>query len=277
MTDTKTPASATDDTIRDYWDRRARDEGGCRTATTNDVFLRELEIRTCVRTLRALGVSEGDTFLDVGCGDGYSTLAVLAALPGIRAIGVDYSPAMIQLAALAAEGREELKGRAEFRVGDALALQASLGAVTYPFVVTMRCLINLNSAAAQGAALREVAARLSPGGHYLAFENFLEGQEEMNRARTAMGLEPIPVRWHNRYFSEDEFRRLAEPLFDSIRFDEFASSYYFATRVIYSAMCRMRNERPDYHHDIHRLAVDLPPVGGFSPVRQVTLRKRQAP
>ena len=32
----------------------------------------------------------------------------------------------------------------------------------------------------------------------------------------------------------------AAPFFDEIIFKDFSSSYYFATRVIYSAMCQMR-------------------------------------
>jgi hypothetical protein len=53
------------------------------------------------------------------------------------------------------------------------------------------------------------------------------------------------VRWHNLYFDRSEFEEMVEPFFADVEFKDFAISYYFATRVIYSAMCRMRGETPD--------------------------------
>ena len=71
------------------------------------------------------------------------------------------------------------------------------------------------------------------------------------------------MRWHNLYFREAEFAAPAAPFFDEITFKDFSSSYYFATRVIYSGMCKMRGEEPDYEHEIHQLAVTLPWTGQF--------------
>jgi hypothetical protein len=44
--------------------------------------------------------------------------------------------------------------------------------------------------------------------------------------------------------------------------------------VIYAAMCQMRGETPDYHHEIHQLAVKLPWIGQFSPVRMAVMRRK---
>jgi hypothetical protein len=98
----------------------------------------------------------------------------------------------------------------------------------------------------------------------------------MNRARQAVGLPEIPVRWHNLYFEERAFRGMAEPFFDDITFRDFSSSYYFATRVIYSALCTMRGEKIDYNHEIHQLAPRLPWTGQFSPIRLAILRRKSA-
>ena len=105
-------------------------------------------------------------------------------------------------------------------------------------------------------------------------EDFIETQNNLNQARATMDLPEIPVRWHNIYFQEADFRRAAAPFFESVVFQDFCSSYYFATRVIYSAMCKMRGEKPDYNHEIHRLAGRLPWVGQFSPLRLAVLRRR---
>ena len=36
----------------------------------------------------------------------------------------------------------------------------------------------------------------------------------------------------------------------------------------------MKKIKPDYHHEIHQLAVDLPAIGNVSPIKLITMRKR---
>ncbi len=261
--------------VKNYWEDRARESGGDRTATTNDVYLRELEVSTLTSQLQDLGLSYGATVLDVGCGDGYTTMRIAQNLPTLRFRGVDYSQNMIANAVAGLESKEaSLRERISFRVADVLQLDKELGDSRYDAAITDRCLINLGSYEEQAKAIAQIAAHLKPGACYLAIENFLEGQDNMNRARAGVDLPPIPVRWHNLYFREAEFRRAAEPFFSDVVMHEFSSSYYFATRVIYSAMCKMRGEEPDYEHEIHRLAVHLPWSGQFSPIRLAVLRRR---
>jgi len=262
--------------IRAYWDQRARDSQGQPTATTNDVYMRELEHKTLVATLEEVAGPEA-AVLDLGCGDGLTTLRVAGDLPGRRFLGVDYAEGMVDNAR-ANLGRADagVRERVRFALGDATRLGEAVGDERFDVVTTGRSLINLPTAEAQYAAIREIAGVLRPGGVYVAIENFVEGQEAMNAARAAVGLPEIPVRWHNLFFREDELRARAAGDFASVELRDFASSYYFATRVVYSAACKMRGEEPDYEHEIHRLAPDLPPTGRFSPIRLAILRKEPA-
>jgi len=262
------------DKVRDYWDERASAAGGGRTATTNDIWLRELEIATISATIGE--VARGArSLLDAGCGDGHATLALAEALPHASVDGVDYSTAMIQTARQKLTTRPALAPRIRFLNGDVTDLASACNARTYDVILTDRCLINLPNFERQRQALAEIAAHLSPAGHYLCIENFVEGQDNMNDARRRVGLAAIPIRWHNVFFREREFREAVEPHFTLIGFREFSSSYYLATRVIYSKLCQMRGEQPDYGHEIHRLAVDLPWSGQFSPVRLAVLRSKR--
>lgn len=259
--------------VQEYWERRAAKEGASHTATTNDVYLRELEIRTCVDALRSAPGGPVSSVLDVGCGDGYSTLALARAMPGTRFVGVDYSSNMIAQARRALD-EAALGDRVSFRVADATRLADDLPSGSFDAVTTMRCLINLETLEAQATAMGAIAAVLKPGGTLIAFENFMEGQDDLTRARERMGLPPIPVRWHNRFFTEAEFGTITAPHFEGLDFSDFASGYYYVTRVLYSAMCKANDQEPDYRHDIHRFGVELPPTGRFSPVRLATARRR---
>jgi SAM-dependent methyltransferase len=259
--------------IKQYWDSRAEQYVNSPAATTNDLHLRDLEIATLVRALRDLALPPGARLLDVGCGDGYSTIRVCEQLPEIAALGIDYSDRMIATAMTHRAARPDLASRVAFKVGDALDLQAACGSSLFDAVVTDRCLINLETPDHQARAIAQIAARNRPGGHYIAIENFVEGHESMNRLRRSVGLAEIPIRWHNLYFTEPGFLRMVEPFFESVTLAEFASSYYFATRVIYSAMCLMRGEEPDYNHEIHQIAPRLPWFGDFSPIRMAVMRR----
>jgi len=260
--------------IRQYWEDRAKTYGTQPAATTDDVYLRALEIETLIQKLSGLEVPADSSVLDVGCGDGYSTLGIARHFPGFTFLGVDYSQGMIENAVGRLKTEPELRGRVSFKIADVLNLSELGGVGFYDVVVTDRCLINLESLACQSAAIAQIGMRTKPGGFYVAIENFLEGHENMNKARLAVGLPEIPVRWHNLYFRETEFIQSAERFFEVIELTDLASSYYFATRVVYSKMCQMRGEKPDYQHDIHKLAVNLPPFGQFSPIRMAILHRK---
>jgi hypothetical protein len=136
-------------------------------------------------------------------------------------------------------------------------------------IVTNRCLINLPVEADQYLALREISEHLVDGGLFVGSENFVGGQLELNRERLAMNLPEIPIRWHNLYFGESVFLGECEKLFSSVVLENFSSSYYYATRVIYSALCKIGNSQLDYAHPIHRVAMQLPAHGDFSPIKLI--------
>jgi ubiquinone/menaquinone biosynthesis C-methylase UbiE len=261
------------DTIHAYWQERAQQNAGSATATTDDVYLRELEATTLVDAIRRLGLPAPIQVVDVGCGDGFSTLMVAEALPELDVLGLDYADAMVASAAVRLAGAPALRERVRFAVGDVTDLDPALGETTFDLAITDRCLINLESAERQAHAIAEIARHVRPGGYYLAIENFAQGQRNLNEARRSVGLTEIPVRWHNLFFDEAAFGQLVSPHFELVALDRFSSAYYYATRVVYSAMCQLDQSKPDYQHPIHRIGVKLPPVGDYSPIKLAILRR----
>lgn len=260
--------------IKEYWDERAKQYSGISAATTNDVHLRELEISTIIETFHQIDIPKNGSVLDVGCGDGYSVFKVAQAISDFCFLGIDYSENMIKNACKRLESHPELKDCVTFIVGDVTELKETCANSVYDVILSDRCLINLDSAESQYHAIAQIAEHTKPGGYYIAIENFIEGHENMNKARRSVGVPEISVRWHNLYFKEHEFIYNVERFFEDIIFKNFSSSYYFATRVIYSAMCQMRGEEPDYNHEIHQFSVNLPWIGQFSPIRMAVMRKK---
>jgi Methylase involved in ubiquinone/menaquinone biosynthesis len=259
--------------IKKYWDERAEQSSSEQGKTTNDIYLRELEANTIIETLKNFGLDKNSLVMDVGCGDGRTTLKFAQSFPEYQFLGIDYSDNMIRIAHDLLQLDPNLSQRVKFIVGDATKLEDIGDQSLVDVIITDRCLINLESASIQYDAIGQIAQKLKPSGYYIAIENFVEGQEAMNEMRRAMELPEIPVRWHNLYFDEDEFRNNVLKWFENIKIINFSSSYYFATRVIYSKLCQLNSEEPDYKHQIHQLGVKLPWFGEFSPVKMVILQK----
>lgn len=141
--------------------------------------------------------------VDLGCGAG--NYAVWLASKGFRVTGVDISPAAIELAeALARRKGVECRFRAADLLGDVSSLHAS-----FDFACDWEVLHHIFPADRQ-AFVRNVHRLLRPGGGYLSVcfseedEAFGGGQQKIRRTSIGTTL----------YFSsEDELRRLFEPLF----------------------------------------------------------------
>lgn len=261
--------------IKQYWADRAKATDPASTqATTYDVFLREHEIATLKKRIAEASFPGGSTVVDLGCGDGHATVSLAAEFPEIRFIGVDWSEEMLTLAETRLSGRPELRRNVSFHVGDMRHLSGSFRSERFECFLTMRSLINLTTSEQQYDTITQIAEHLVPGGYYFCIENFVKGQNNFNRLRVAMGLPEIPVRWHNIFFEDETFLERTRRYFNPVVMDSFLSSYYLATRVIYSAGCHLSGEEPDYMHPIHQVAARLPPIGDFCPIRLVSMRRK---
>jgi ubiquinone/menaquinone biosynthesis C-methylase UbiE len=231
--------------IQDYYNERATTD---RYATSPDFNLREIEIQHLSARL-----TNGLRVLDVGCGNGYSTLCHAARFDS-DFVGVDFVPAMIDAAGEVA-GQFDLKGTVTFDTGDVTDLQ--FGAAEFDVVISQRCLLNLPTPDDQWEAMGQIARVLKPGGLYLMLEGTLQGLRRLNDARQAFGLDPIPeaaegYNWFSNKFDEPEMLQVAEGLFDRLETIDRFGMYYFISRVIHPLM--VAPDQPKYDAHINAIA-----------------------
>jgi ubiquinone/menaquinone biosynthesis C-methylase UbiE len=260
--------------IQQYWEERAQIAKLNPNATTDDIFLRELEIRTFIHALRKQN-KEKIYLLDLGCGDGFTTIRIAKEFSNYHFLGLDYSENMISNAKLRLgnENDPKLNDRIEFKIGDATKVNQQFSNGTFDIVISLRCLINISSSKQQYNTIKQISKILKKKGVYMSSENFEDGNEELNKIRVKMGLPIIPIRWHNKFFNLSDYLKQTEELFKNVEILNFSSSYYYATRVIYSKYCQIKNIVPDYNHEIHKLSIDLPPMGNYSPIKFIIHNK----
>ena len=231
--------------IQEYYRVRA---GTDNYVTSPDFNLREVEIEYLSKHLK-----DGVKVLDVGCGNGYSTLCHAAQFDA-EFIGVDFVPEMID-AAKEMVGRFDIKGKIDFQVGDVTDIQFE--DETFDIVISERCLMNLTSKEQQWLAMREVARVLKPGGIYLMLEGTLQGLSKLNEVRTMFDLEPIPesasgYNWFSNKFDEPEMLQVADDIYSELVEIQRFGMYYFISRVLHPIL--VAPEQPKYNAHINTIA-----------------------
>ena len=211
-----------DGDIRAYWDGKAKALSTDPSATMKDVMLRQLEIEAiCARLKR------DDLLLDVGCGNAYGSIAFAQVCRAV--IAVDYSHGMIESARtlIAQSSRPNV----EARIGSVMEVGHDF-AEKFSAVTSVRCLINLDDFAQQGEAIDSICDAIEPCGRLFLIEGVRERFDNMNKMRVDVGLEPIPLNWHNHLFVEDELVSYLNKRFRITETVDFGE-YYFMSRIFH--------------------------------------------
>ena len=241
--------------IRNHWTSWAKTFGADLRATTKTPTAKTLELDALSRRFAALLGEGGTRVLEMGCGNGINCVELAKRFPSASFDGVDLIPEMIEAARENASAGE-VRARTRFFCGDANLV----GAVPelrqdYDLVFTVRCLINLNTAAAQGAAIAALAARLRPGGHFLMIENSTATHGLQNHYRELVGLPRRAPADFNRFFSDAEMRaHIAAAGLDLIDVEDFSSLHDL---VLYVLVPSINDGRVDYDHPLVHAATAL--------------------
>lgn len=256
--------------VKQFWDEQAEAFQESDLATAPDHYYREMEIDRILSHL-----SNGQTILDVGCGNGYSTLCFSKALLSSKIIGLDYSESMIRHAN-AALAKSDGADRIEFLVGNVLSLTSDpvIGKRKFDTIVSERCLINLQNWEEQRAALLQMKELLQPDGRIILTENTQEGLANLNVLRGQFGLPSIAVRWHNYYLPQKTLEKFLSENFTIEAVENIGNLYYIISRVVYAKLAALEGKEPEYLHPINRIASQLPslPSYEYSPNFIYTLR-----
>jgi ubiquinone/menaquinone biosynthesis C-methylase UbiE len=234
--------------IRQYWDNASEletDGQGLRPVA-RDPYLQEA-VESAVEGFLA----HGESVLDIGCGDGLSTLKFARHVNFIT--GVDYVDRFVERANKAAKISNIQN--VEFITGDVLNLEVVRKKVGFvDMAISIRCLINQNTWDRQKQAISEIAKCIKPGGRYILSEGWLEGMNGLNSLRRRSSLAEITTVDYNLLISRKEF-------------ESFVSQYFVVEKYVglgfYLVMSRFLQpfveypNPPQHNHRINKLASSL--------------------
>jgi len=255
--------------VREFWRLQAVEHGQSSAASWSDTPVIDLEIRNISNYL-----SDGDEVLDVGCANGYSTMHYANAR-GIRVLGLDYIPEMIEQAGRRLTSGPKLKGTPSFRVGNITALDLDDG--VFDKVIVTRVIINLGEWTNQLRGIMECVRVLKPGGLLLMSEATLQGWRRMNSFRREWNLPDIQMPPFNNYLNEERLLAETAGVLDAVDVVNFASTYFVGTRVLKPLLIRALNidvDVADPNLNWNHWFSQLPAAGDYGTQKLFVLRKR---
>ncbi len=125
--------------------------------------------------LALLEPKPGEVVLDLGSGSGWLLRQLLRGRPGVRGVGVDVSPRMVEVAK--SRARDEGIDAARFMTGDWMRLDPAklLGELGVTAVDTVLCVSSFHYFVDPASAARKIFSVLRPGGRFLLLDRALEG------------------------------------------------------------------------------------------------------
>jgi SAM-dependent methyltransferase len=252
--------------VREHYVQQAKEHELSRKSTMKDLNTRKLEIENILSY-----VEDGDACLEAGCGNGFASIEVLKHKK-ISLLGIDMTEEMIELARR--QPIDGIKGSAQFMVQNILNWNKI---ESFDTVYTIRCLINLPNWESQANALGNLARAVKPGGKLIILEAYADGLRELNQARKEFGLEQIHPAYPNIHLEkklvEDHLSKYGLKLWKE---DNFLSTYYYFTRVLYPALASANNCKIEYNSKFAEFFshINLPPYGNFAHIKTLSFRKK---
>lgn len=231
--------------IRKFWGERAKNNRlTTQSITHNDIWQRWIEIEMIKRFLK-----KNQRVLDVGCGNGYTTLTIAPLVKEI--IGIDYSKEMIDHAKNDSDPKKH-KNVSLF-VQDLLDLQKKDFRL-FDLVISERCLINLSNWRDQKRAIFNIASVIKKDGYFIFIEGYKDGRVNLNKLRVKMGLSHMPTVWHNIDFNKEKIKRYLDNFF-YLKKDYHFGSYDLIARVIHPLF--VAPTEPKYDSLLNKLGARL--------------------
>jgi len=229
--------------IDKYWDDQALKYGEDFHASWADRFVIESEIQLVERHM-----ADGIRVLDVGCGNGFSTVSH-SCNRLMEMVGVDYSAEMIHVART-----KNTQHNLNFQQGDVRCLAFNDG--RFDLVYTTRTLINLATWQEQDCAIRECLRVCRPGGTVLFMEAFWEPLMTLNAMRLLVGLQPLVEHDFNRYLKKSKMESLLKSMEQAFSNEDYSCIYYVGTRLLRELLVD-RDKYVEYNNDFNAFFADL--------------------
>lgn len=226
--------------IRNFWKSRVKNSEN--TVCTNDVQLDLLEEDQIIKRIR-----NNKSILEVGCGNG-KLLNRLQKKISIKAYhGTDFVQELIDKA-----NKKYLKYKnINFDCFDMSTVSDNTFDTKFDYIISKRAIQNILSTKIQLKIIDNLGIHLRKNGKIILVESSSDAQKNINEIRRKYGLSKINPPFHNLFFNEKKLKSYKFKNVKLSQVDNFASNFYFITRVIYALYAQNYLKLPPSYSDYH--------------------------
>lgn len=250
--------------VKKHYDQEAIKHKLTSHSTMPDKNVRILEIHNILKYL-----DEDSECLEVGCGNGWASVEI-SNLKKINLTSMEINNKMFKLALK--QPKNKIEGKLRFIRKDILRYSKK---DHYDIVFSIRCIINIMEWALQKKALQNMCTSVKSGGRLILLEAFSDGLENLNEARKELSLGSIKPASHNLHLNKKKvISQLEKCGLELVNEDNFLSSYYFWTRVIYPSIATSNNLQLFFNSKIDEFFSHFPPYGNFAHIKILVFHKK---
>lgn len=195
--------------------------------------------------------------LEIGCGTGVLAKEIIKNNYNVKLkyIGVDLSPKAIKTAE-----RRKISF-CHFIAEDIITFLKNTEKGSFDIILSQRSIMALLTAEEHKELFRLINTAKKKNGIGIFSEVIKESYLKVNRLRKEISISPLTKIWHSRHLRVSELKKY----FKKIELDDFSSTYWLITRVIYPYFVK------DIKHnsDIAKFSSKLEQTGNYSMVKLI--------
>ncbi len=231
--------------VQNFWVKRSKKKDNL--VCTNDPKLDQLEIDQIINK-----INNNKSILEVGCGNGFLLKRLLKEKKIKNYFGIDFVDNFISLAK-----KKYKSNKVNFAAFDISLTNNITFEKKYDYIISKRTIQNILSRKMQLDVIDKLGYHLKTNGLMILVESSQTAQKKINKYRKLFSLPIIKPPFHNLFFNDPIIRNYKFKNIKLLKIDNFASGFYFLSRIIYASYAKILKKKLDYKHPLNQLGLNI--------------------
>jgi len=212
---------------------------------TNDIVLDRIEEDQIINR-----INNNKTILELGCGNGLILKRLIKNKTIKKYYGTDFVKELIDICI-----KKHKSKKIDFQNLDMTLINKNTFKTKYDYIITKRAIQNILSSKLQLQTIDNAGYFLKKNGKMILVESSITAQNNINKLRKKFYLPKIFPPFHNLFFNDNKVRMYNFKNVKLIKIDNFSSSFYFISRIIYALYAKIfLKKKPLYNHPLNIIA-----------------------